>query len=63
MAQRLVCFFGVALLGYSISAGLLYFLIGVWRLNPYVSKMATLVVVMLVQYNLNRWLSFRKTNT
>ena len=62
IARRLAYFFGVALLGWTISAGLLYLLIGDWRLNPYGSKMGTLVVVMLVQYNLNRWLSFRKTN-
>lgn len=62
IAQRLVCFFGVALLGWSISAGLLHLLIGDWGVNRYLAKIPTLVVVMLVQYNLNRWFSFRKTN-
>ncbi len=62
ITQRLLCFFGVALLGWSISAWLLHQLIGNWHLNPYASKLATLMVVMLVQYNLNRWLSFRKSN-
>ena len=61
IVQRLACFFGVALLGWTISAGLLHLLIGNLGFNKYLSKMATLVVVMLVQYNLNRWLSFRKT--
>ena len=60
--QRLACFFGVALLGWTISAGLLHVLIGDWRFNRYLAKVLTLVVVMLVQYNLNRWFSFRKTN-
>lgn len=58
--QRLVCFFGVALLGWTISAGLLHMLIGDWGFNRYLAKVPTLVVVMLVQYNLNRWFSFRK---
>lgn len=62
LARRLVCFFGVALLGWSISAGLLHWLIGGYGFNKYLSKMATLVAVMLVQYNLNRWFSFRKSN-
>ncbi len=60
--QRLACFLGVALLGWSISAGLLRLLIGHYGFNPYLSKLAALVVVMLVQYNLNCWFSFRKTN-
>ncbi len=62
MAQRLACFAGVALLGWSISAGLLHLLVGDGGFNKYLSKLATLVVVVVVQYNLNRWLSFRKSN-
>jgi len=61
MAQRLVCFFGVALLGWTVSAVLLYLLIGHYGFNKYLSKMATLIVIMLLQYNLNRLLSFRKS--
>lgn len=63
MARRLFCFFGVALVGWTISVGLLYQCIGNWHCNKYLSKLGTLVVVMLVQYNLNRWISFRKSNT
>lgn len=62
IAQRLICFFGVALVGWTISSLLLHLFIGDWQFNPYLSKVATLVVVMLVQYNLNRWFSFRKVN-
>lgn len=61
IAQRLVCFFGVALVGLTISAGLLHWLVEDCGLNKYLSKLATLFVIMLVQYNLNRWFSFRKT--
>jgi putative flippase GtrA len=59
---RLVCFFGVALLGYSVSAGLLYEFVQVHGFNEYLSKAATLVVVVILQYNLNRRISFRKSN-
>jgi putative flippase GtrA len=62
IALRLACFFGVALLGWSVSAGLLYVLVGNFGCNKYLSKLATLVVVVILQYNLNRLLSFRKSN-
>ena len=61
IVQRLVCFFGVALIGWTISAGLLRLFIENYGFNKYLAKMITLVVVMLVQYNLNRWFSFRKS--
>jgi putative flippase GtrA len=60
--MRLACFFGVALLGWSVSAGLLYEFVHVFGYNKYLSKAATLVVVVILQYNLNRLLSFRKAN-
>jgi putative flippase GtrA len=62
IALRLVCFFGVAFLGWAVSAELLHILVGVHGYNKYLSKAATLVVVVLLQYNLNRWFSFRKSN-
>jgi putative flippase GtrA len=62
MAQRLACFFGVALVGWTISAALLHLFIGNYGFNKYLSKIGALVVVMLVQYNLNRWFSFRKSS-
>lgn len=62
IARRLVCFFGVALIGWTISAALLHLFIGSYSFNKYLSKIGALVVVMLVQYNLNRWFSFRKSS-
>lgn len=58
---RLACFFGVASLGWLVSAGLLRILIEGYGFNKYYAKIPTLVVVVLLQYNLNRVLSFRKT--
>ena len=58
---RLVCFFGVALLGWAVSAACCMLLIGDIGCNKYLSKLATLVVIVVLQYNLNRRLSFRKT--
>lgn len=60
MAQRLAVFLIVGLIGYLASAGLLHILAGHYGLNTYLSKAATLVVVVLIQYNLNKMISFRK---
>ena len=62
IALRLASFFGVAFLGWLASAMLLLLLIGHYHFDKYLSKFTTLVVVVLLQYNLNRLLSFRKTN-
>jgi hypothetical protein len=58
---RLASFFGVASLGWLASAALLNLLIDQYGYDRYLAKFATLVVVVLLQYNLNRLLSFRKT--
>ncbi len=60
--QRMACFFCVAFLGWLMSAGLLHLLIEHYNFNRYISKLATLVLVVLLQYNLNRLFSFRKAN-
>ena len=62
IALRLASFFGVAFLGWLASAALLHLLIGHYGFDKYASKFATLVVVVLLQYNLNRLLSFRKSS-
>jgi len=60
IGHRLACFFGVAFLGWTASALLLHVLVGVWGFNKYISKLVTLTVVVILQYNLNRRISFRK---
>jgi hypothetical protein len=51
----------VALIGWAASAGLLHLLIEDFRFGKYLAKLATLGVVVLLQYNLNRLISFRKS--
>ena len=60
--QRLICFFCVAFLGWLMSAGLLNLFIGHYHFNPYASKLVTLGFVVVLQYTLNRFISFRKAN-
>ena len=61
LAFRLISFFGVAFAGWLASAAALQLLIGHFGFDKYLSKAATLFVVVLLQYNLNRLVSFRKT--
>lgn len=58
---RLLSFFGVAFLGWLASAATLHLLIENFGWNKYLAKIGTLVVVVLLQYNLNRLISFRKS--
>jgi putative flippase GtrA len=58
---RLATFFGVAFLGWLASAGLLDLLVGQWAWSAYYAYFIVIIIVVLLQYNLNRLLSFRKT--
>ena len=60
LAVRFLAFCGAALLGWSVAAALLAVFIGKLGWNVYLAKFLTLFGVLLVQYNLNRWLAFRK---
>lgn len=60
IALRLFSFFGVAFLGWLASAATLNILIEHFSWNKYLAKAATLFVVVVLQYNLNRLVSFRK---
>lgn len=61
IALRLLSFAGVAFVGWLASATTLHVLIGSLQWNKYIAKAGTLVVVVLLQYNLNRLISFRKS--
>ena len=63
LAIRFLCFCFVALLGWLASAGALYLLVDRFGLDKYLAKLATIGVVVMVQYNLNRLLSFRKNES
>jgi putative flippase GtrA len=60
LAMRFLSFCGVAFLGWMISAGILYAAIDRLEWNKYLAKLATIFVVVLLQYNLNRLISFKK---
>ena len=62
IALRFASFFSIALIGWLLSAGLLQLLVGHYGMGKVISKLITLFVVVLLQYNLNRLLSFRKAS-
>ena len=57
---RFVSFYAVGLTGLAATALLLAVFVGWLRLPSLPVKGGTLVVVVLLQYNLNRWLTFRQ---
>jgi putative flippase GtrA len=61
LALRLFCFCFVAFLGWAASAATLFLLVNRAGFDKYLSKLITLIVVVVLQYNLNRLISFRKT--
>lgn len=62
LARRFLTFCGVAFLGWALSASVLAWLIGKLGWNVFLAKLIALFGVLLLQYNLNRRFTFRKTN-
>jgi putative flippase GtrA len=59
---RFLSFCSVAFVGWLSSAGILYVTVGRLGLGKYVAKLITMGVAVLLQYNLNRLVSFRKSD-
>jgi len=57
--RRLGLFFATAFLGYLVSGTLLWLLVGRLDWNPLLAKLATLAVVLVLQFSLNRAITFR----
>jgi len=57
---RFLSFCGVGLLGWAMSAGILFLTVGHLGWDKYLAKLVTIVAVVLLQYNLNRLISFKK---
>ena len=57
---RFFLFCGVAFLGWALSAGILFVTVDRLGWDKYLAKLATIAAVVLLQYNLNRLISFKK---
>ena len=58
VAQRLAMFLGVAAIGFGASAALLALLVDVFHVDPRIAKLLTLPMVVVLQFTLNRKLTF-----
>jgi len=56
---RFIFFYIVGFIGFVISSGLLFFLVEKIELNELVSKAFSVIVVALIQFILNKYISFR----
>lgn len=60
VGQRLVIFLGVAAIGFSASALMLWMMVDVISLDPKIAKLLTLPVVVILQFSLNRQITFNE---
>lgn len=58
--HRFLCFYAVGLAGLALSSGLLYVFIGLLGLPAVIVKFGSLVIIVIVQFNLNKYLTFRE---
>lgn len=59
VGQRLMIFLGVAAVGFSASALMLWIMVDVMAVDARISKLITLPVVLIIQFSLNRRITFR----
>lgn len=62
LIQRFIYFYSVGILGLLLSSILLYMLVAQLNMNTFISKILTIFVAFVIQYNLNKYISF-KDNT
>ena len=60
--QRLAIFLGVAGTGFGVSALLLWGLVQLLSIDPLIAKLITLPVVVVLQFSLNRRLTFKSSS-
>ena len=60
---RFVCFYVVGIFGWILSALCLWICIEQFGINIIISKLGTILFVTLLQFCLNKFISFRKTNS
>lgn len=57
---RFASFFSIGLLGLILASGLLYAFVALLHLPTSFAKLCTVFLIAIVQYNLNKFISFRK---
>lgn len=59
--RRLISFYTVGMFGWALSALLLWVFIEQMGVNTLIAKLGTIVVVTMVQFGLNKFITFKKT--
>ena len=60
IAKRLMSFYSVGMFGWALSAGCLWLFIEIMGLKPLIAKLGTIFFVTVVQFCLNKFITFRK---
>jgi putative flippase GtrA len=61
MVHRLAMFLGIAAIGFSVSALMLWLLVDFISVDAKIAKLFTLPVVVILQFSLNRRITFRES--
>ena len=61
--NRFIKFYSIGLIGLGISAGILYVLIEMFNFHELASKAIVIVVVSILQFNLNKYITFKETSS
>ena len=56
-------FLGVAVIGFSVSAVMLWFLVDLMLVDARIAKLLTLPVVVIIQFSMNRRITFFKNTS
>jgi putative flippase GtrA len=59
--SRFLSFFAVGLLGMAVGSAMLWLLVDIMAVAPVISKFLIIVVIVLLQYNLNKRVSFARS--
>lgn len=62
LLRRFLSFYAIGLLGLVLSEGMLYLMVNVGDMNKIVAKLITVFVVALVQFFLNKFVTFKRKN-
>lgn len=60
IVRRLTMFFGVAAIGFSASALMLWWMVDVMAVDARIAKLLTLPIVVIIQFSMNRQITFRE---
>jgi len=59
LGRRLIFFYAIGLLGIVISSGLLFIGVDSFHMNPLIAKLGTVIIVAIIQFNLNKKITFK----